>query len=65
MIAEETFVALVESDISGPVNVYVALPAPPTEVAVSVIIPPAQNGLLAVELSALSVGCAPTVTEKV
>ena len=42
----------------GPLHVYVGVPAPPAVVAVSVITPPEQNGLVADELRAVIAGCA-------
>ena len=46
---------------SGPLHVYVGLPAPPAVVAVSVITPPTHNGLLALELTPDTDGCALSV----
>ena len=71
MIGAEIFDVLVVAAISGPVNVYVGFPAPPVEVAVNVMIPPVQNGLLAEETnddtdgSAVSVYVALTVEEAI
>ena len=58
----DVLVELVVVAIPGPLHVYVGVPAPPVDVAVSVIAPPEQNGFVALELSALKDACASTVT---
>ena len=44
--------------ISGPVQVYKGVPAPPEEVVVSVITAPVQKGFVADDTSAEASGCA-------
>jgi hypothetical protein len=61
----ETFVALVVAAISGPLHAYTGEPVPPAEVAVSVIAPPEQNGLVADPVNNETEGCATTVTRTV
>lgn len=47
--------------ISGPLQVYVGVPAPPPDVAVNVITPPTHIGLVADETMPVSEGCAVSV----
>ena len=48
----------VVADMPGPLHVYTGAPAPPPIVAVRVITPPEQNGLLELEVIAVTDGCA-------
>ena len=48
----DTLVEPVTVVTSGPLQVYVAAPAPPALVAVRVMAPPEHNGLVALEISA-------------
>ena len=55
----ETSDGLVVSGISGPVQVYIGVPAPPPpEVAVRVITAPKQKAPVAEETSPVNEGCA-------
>ena len=58
----DTSVEPVAVVIPGPLHVYTGVPAPVVpDVAVRVIIPPTQKGLLAEEIRPVSVGCAVTL----
>ena len=58
----DTLVELVVAAIPGPDQLYVGVPTAAVTVAVSVMVAPAQIGLVAEDVSAVTVGCVPIET---